>query len=85
MIKKDNTITKFQKHDKDTWSTEVQIALLTARIAHLTEHLKVHKKDIHSKIWLIKLTGQRKKLMAYLENKNKDAAVKLRAELWLRK
>lgn len=84
-MKKDTTISKFQKHEKDTWSTEVQIALLTARISHLTEHLKVHKKDIHSKIWLIKLTGQRKKLMSYLESKNKDTASKLKAELWLRK
>lgn len=84
-MKKDTTISKFQKHEKDTWSTEVQIALLTERISHLTEHLKVHKKDIHSKIWLIKLTGQRKKLMSYLESKNKDAASKLKAELWLRK
>jgi len=85
MIKKQDTIAKFKKHDKDTWSTEVQIALLTARIAHLTEHLKVHKKDIHSRIWLIKLTGQRKKLMSYLESKSKDKAVELRKELWLRK
>lgn len=84
-MKKDIQITKFQKHEKDTWSTEVQIALLTARISHLTEHLKVHKKDIHSKIWLIKLTGQRRKLMSYLESKNKDAAAKLKEELWLRK
>lgn len=84
-MKKDTTISKFQKHEKDTWSTEVQIALLTARISHLTEHLKVHKKDIHSKIWLIKLTGQRKKLMSYLESKNKETASKLKAELWLRK
>jgi len=84
-MKKDTQITKFQKHAKDTWSTEVQIALLTARISHLTEHLKVHKKDIHSKIWLIKLTGQRRKLMSYLESKNKDTAAKLKEELWLRK
>ena len=85
MIKKQDTIKKFKKHDKDTWSTEVQIALLTTRIAHLTEHLKVHKKDIHSKIWLIKLTGQRKKLMSYLERKNKDKAIELKKELGLRK
>lgn len=84
-MKKNDTITKFKKHDKDTWSTEVQIALLTARITHLTEHLKVHKKDIHSRIWLIKLTGQRKKLMSYLEWKDKDRAAAIKKELGLKK
>ncbi len=85
MIKKIDTIAKFKKHDKDTWSTEVQVALLTAKISHLTEHLKIHKKDLHSKVWLIKATSQRKKLLSYLESKNKDKAAELKKELGLRK
>jgi len=84
-MKTNDTISKFKKHDKDTWSTEVQIALLTARIIHLTEHLKIHKKDIHSRIWLIKLTGQRRKLMSYLEWKNRERAIEVKKELGLRK
>ena len=56
----------FQAHPKDTGSTEVQIALLTERINQLTEHLRVHRHDYHSRQGLLKLVGQRRRLLAYL-------------------
>ena len=55
-------------HETDTGSPEVQVALLTARINHLTEHLKVHKKDHHSRRGLLKLVGQRRRLLDYVRN-----------------
>ncbi|GIX43578.1 MAG: 30S ribosomal protein S15 [Leptospiraceae bacterium] len=64
---KEEIIKKFAKHEKDTGSPEVQIALLTARIRDLTEnHFKVHEKDHHSKRGLLKLVSQRRKLLNYL-------------------
>ncbi len=66
-ISKQNIIEKFQRHEKDTGSSEVQIALLTARIRHLTEHLKTHKKDHHSRRGLLKMVGQRRGLLSYLK------------------
>ncbi len=59
-------IKEWAKHEKDTGSTEVQIALLTARIREITEHLKAHPKDIHSRYGLMKLVSKRKKLLKYL-------------------
>ena len=62
------TIVKsFQKHEKDTGSSEVQIALLTQRISYLTEHLKAHVKDFHSRRGLIALANRRRKLLDYLK------------------
>lgn len=61
---------EWKRHDKDTGSPEVQIALLTARIRYLTEHLKQHKKDIHSRYGLIKLVGKRKRLLNYLKRED---------------
>ena len=58
------------KNEKDTGATEVQIALATARIKELTEHFKVHKKDFHSRTGLLKLVGQRRKLLMYLIKKD---------------
>lgn len=55
------------KHDKDVGSAEVQIAVLTARIAELTDHLKLHKKDNHSRRGLLQMVGKRKRLLAYLK------------------
>ena len=69
MIDKDTKsqiIGDFQQHDKDTGSAEVQVALLTERIRYLTEHLRYHHKDVHSRIGLLKLVGQRRNLLNYL-------------------
>ena len=70
MQSKSEIISQFKKHDKDTGSSEVQIALLTERINHLTEHFKLHKKDFHSRRGLLKLVGQRRRLLNYLKNKD---------------
>lgn len=58
------------KHEGDTGSPEVQIALMTARIEGLTSHFKIHKKDFHSRTGLLKLVGQRRKMLNYLKNKD---------------
>ena len=78
-------IEKFKIHETDTGSCEVQIALLTARIVYLTEHFKTHSKDHHSRRGLLKLVGQRRSLIKYLQKKD---VVKYRAliqELGIRK
>ncbi len=67
---KQTIVKEFQKHDKDTGSSEVQIALLTQRISYLTEHLKTHVKDFHSRRGLIALANRRRKLLAYLKSNN---------------
>lgn len=69
---KNSIITKFQRHNLDCGSTEVQIALLTQRVNQLTNHLKVNKKDFASRRGLLKVLGQRKRLLIYLFNKNKN-------------
>jgi small subunit ribosomal protein S15 len=68
--KKQEIISKFAKDEKDTGSPAVQIALLTERINYLTEHLKEHKKDHSSRLGLLKLVGQRRRLMRYLRKKD---------------
>lgn len=73
------------KHDGDTGSPEVQIALLTARIEGLTEHFKTHKKDFHSRTGLLKLVGQRRKILNYLKEKNVQRYRALIEKLGLRK
>jgi len=70
--KKEELIGKHRVHDKDTGSPEVQIALLSERINYLTEHFKVHKKDHHSRRGLMKLVGQRRRLLDYLKRKDTD-------------
>tara|TARA_Y200000002_G_scaffold371789_1_gene368842 strand:+ start:833 stop:1117 length:285 start_codon:yes stop_codon:yes gene_type:complete len=65
-VNKQNIIEDNRSHDKDTGSSEVQIALLTARIAHLTEHLKTHRKDFHSRRGLLMMAARRRKLLDYL-------------------
>jgi len=72
-------------HDKDTGSPEVQIAILTARINYLTEHLKEHKKDHHSRRGLLKLVGQRRGLLDYLRRKDIERYRALLVKLNLRK
>ena len=68
--KKSQIIGDFQQHGTDTGSTEVQVALLTERIRHLTEHLKQHHKDVHSRIGLLKLVGERRSLLNYLSRED---------------
>ncbi len=67
--KKQEIINAFKQHDSDTGSPEVQIAILTERITYLTEHFKTHKKDHHSRRGLLKLVGQRRRLLDYLKGK----------------
>ena len=67
---KQDVITKFRTHETDTGSPEVQIALLTARIVHLTEHLRSHRKDFHSRRGLLAMTSRRRKLLDYLKSES---------------
>ncbi|HOQ16264.1 MAG: 30S ribosomal protein S15 [Epulopiscium sp.] len=78
-------IKKFGRNENDTGSPEVQIALLTYRINHLTEHLKTHKKDHHSRRGLLKMVGQRRGLLNYLMKKDIDKYRELISELGIRK
>lgn len=82
---KKDIIGKFSAHATDTGSPAVQIALLSARIAYLTEHFQTNKKDHHSRRGLLKLVGQRKRLLNYLKNKNVDKYRELIQELGIRK
>ena len=67
---KNKLIEKFRLHEKDTGSSEVQIAILSEKISYLTEHFKVHKKDHHSRRGLLKFVSQRRRLLDYLKTKN---------------
>jgi len=78
-------IGKFMRHEGDTGSPEVQIALLTDRINHLTEHFKVHTKDHHSRRGLLKLVGQRRRLLDYLKKKDLNKYRDMIKELGLRR
>jgi len=78
-------IAEHEKHDGDTGSPEVQVALLTARINYLTDHFKAHPKDFHSRTGLLKLVGQRRKLLNYLKKKDVQRYRDLIAKLGLRK
>lgn len=69
-IDKKDMIDRFKLHDTDTGSPEVQIALLTSRITYLTDHVKIHKKDHHSRRGLLILVGRRRRLLNYIKNKN---------------
>ena len=82
---KQEIVGKYGKSDTDTGSTEVQIALLSARIGHLTEHLRTHTKDHHSRRGLLMLVGQRRRLLKYLQKKDLDRYRSLIAELGLRR
>ena len=78
-------IKEYQKDASDTGSADVQIALLTARIRHLTEHFKTHKKDHHSRIGLLRLVSQRKKLLSYVKSNDINSYANLISRLGLRK
>ena len=83
--KKQEVIGQFKVHDSDTGSPEVQIALLSERINYLTEHFKTHKKDHSSRRGLLKLVGQRRRLLDYLKNKNVERYRSLIDHLGIRK
>jgi len=85
MYDKSEIISNYKLSDKDTGSSEVQIALLSARIAHLTEHLRVHKKDFHSRHGLIALTNRRRKLLNYLKKNKLEAYEAIIQKLGLRR
>ncbi len=82
---KDTIIQQYHLHTNDTGSPEVQIAILTTRINQLTEHLKAHKHDEHSRRGLLKLVGQRRRHLAYLSNKSPDRYKVILGRLGLRK
>ena len=83
--RKTEIIEKFCRHEGDTGSAEVQIALLTERINHLNEHLKINKKDNHSRRGLLKMVGARRGLLDYLKSIDIERYRKVIAELQLRK
>lgn len=78
-------IKKYGRHEGDTGSPEVQIAILTARIRQLTEHLKTHKHDQHSRRGLLKLVGQRRRHLRYISKKDPESYRQLLQELGLRR
>jgi small subunit ribosomal protein S15 len=82
---KPNIVQQFRTHDSDTGSPEVQVALLTNRIAYLTEHFQGHAKDHHSRRGLLKLVNQRRRLLAYLKSESPERYQKLIERLGLRK
>jgi small subunit ribosomal protein S15 len=82
---KQEIVARHGKGENDTGSTEVQVALLTARINHLTEHLREHKKDHHSRRGLLMLVGQGRRLLKYLQKKDLDRYRALIQELGLRR
>ena len=81
---KEQIFQDYARHEGDTGSPEVQIALLTTRINQLTEHLKIHKHDLHSRRGLLLMVGQRRRLLAYLSKKSPDRYRALIARLGLR-
>ena len=83
--KKSEIIGSYRTHDSDTGSPEVQVAILSDRISYLTEHFKVHAKDHHSRRGLLKLVGQRRRLLDYLKGKDTDRYSGLIKRLGIRK
>jgi small subunit ribosomal protein S15 len=83
--RKTNIIGSYRTHDSDTGSPEVQVALLSERINYLTEHFKAHAKDHHSRRGLLKLVGQRRRLLDYLKHKDTDRYAELIRRLGIRK
>lgn len=83
--RKNEIVGEFRQHDTDTGSPEVQVALLSERIRELTEHFKTHKKDYHSRRGLLKLVGQRRRLLDYLKKRNFNRYKELIERLGIRK
>jgi small subunit ribosomal protein S15 len=84
-VVKPEIIAEYKTHEKDTGSSEVQIALLTARINHLTDHLRTHRKDFHSRRGLLQMASRRRKLLDYLKRHNLPKYNELLQKLNLRK
>ena len=84
-VEKDSVIENFHRHPEDTGSPEVQIALLTTRINQLTEHLKEHKHDEHSRRGLLRMVGQRRRHLTYLGRKNPNRYKEILQQLGLRR
>ena len=84
-VVKPEIINEYKTHDKDTGSSEVQVALLTARINHLTEHLRTHRKDFHSRRGLLQMASRRRKLLDYLKDTATDRYKSVIERLNLRK
>jgi small subunit ribosomal protein S15 len=78
------SITKYQRHEEDTGSPRVQIAVLTDRINYLTDHFRTHAKDHHGRLGLLKMVGKRRRLLTYLKRENIDEYRQLVSELGLR-
>jgi small subunit ribosomal protein S15 len=83
--RKTELVQKYRRHDSDTGSPEVQVALLSERISGLTEHFKTHKKDHHSRRGLLKLVGQRRRLLDYLKTVDQNRYKSLIDQLGIRK
>jgi small subunit ribosomal protein S15 len=83
--RKTEVITSYRVHDTDTGSPEVQVAILSERISYLTEHFKIHAKDHHSRRGLLKLVGQRRRLLDYLKGKDSERYAELIRRLGIRK
>ena len=81
---KKSLINQYKLHDQDTGSPEVQVGLLSHRITYLTEHLKVHKKDHHTRRGLLKLVGRRRRLLNYVKNKDVQRYRKIIKDLGIR-
>lgn len=84
-VEKHEIIEKYRTHEKDTGSPEVQVALMSERITHLTEHFKGHSKDFHSRRGLLMLVSKRRRLLDYLKLKDVERYKKLIEELGIRK
>ncbi len=82
---KDEIIQEYATHEGDTGSPEVQVAVLTRRIQHLTEHMRVHKHDFHSRRGLLKMVGKRRRLLKYLQKKDVERYRTLISRLGLRR
>lgn len=82
---KKKVIGKFQKHNKDTGSAQVQVAILTTRINELTTHLQTHKKDVHSRKGLLKLVGQRRRHLQYMKHRSREDYEEVVKQLKIRK
>ena len=83
--RKSEIIGSYRTHDSDTGSPEVQVAILSERISYLTEHFKIHAKDHHSRRGLLKLVGQRRRLLDYLKGKDTERYADLIKRLGIRK
>ncbi|MEM7494993.1 MAG: 30S ribosomal protein S15 [Myxococcota bacterium] len=84
-MEKQQAVQQFARHQTDTGSPEVQVALLSGRIAHLTEHFKIHIHDHHSRRGLLKMVSQRKRLLSYLKREDEQRYKTLITKLGLRK